>query len=76
MCSFTRQRERLTDGGLLMHSFWYGDTEEEFHGLRFVYYTEDELLDTIGIGFEVVAMGRYREIEDDDSFYALLEKRT
>jgi cyclopropane fatty-acyl-phospholipid synthase-like methyltransferase len=72
--SFTRQKEQLTDNGLLLHSFWHGDKEEEFHGLRFVYYTEDELLNTIGPGFEVVVMDRYKEIEDDDSFYILLRK--
>ena len=72
--SFTRQKELLSDGGLLMHSFWYGDKEEEHQGLRFVYYTEDELLNAIGLGFEVVAMERYKEIEADDSFYILLRK--
>ncbi|MDP8207781.1 MAG: class I SAM-dependent methyltransferase [Candidatus Electryonea clarkiae] len=72
--SFSRQRELLTDGGLLMHSFWYGDKEEEFQGLRFVYYTEDELLNIIGSGFEVVALERYKEEEDDDSFYIILRR--
>lgn len=72
--SFARQKELLTDGGLLMHSFWYGDKEEEMNGLRFVYYTDDELLHAIGRGFEVVTMERYKEFEDGDSFYALLRK--
>jgi trans-aconitate methyltransferase len=72
--SFSRQSELLTAGGLLMHSFWYGDTEEEMDGLRFVYYTEDALLDIIGPGFEVVAIERYTEMENDDSFYVLLRK--
>jgi trans-aconitate methyltransferase len=73
--SFARQKELLTEGGLLMHSFWYGDGEEEYHGLLFVYYTEGELLSTINSGFEVVAVDRYSEIEEDDSFYILLRKR-
>lgn len=72
--SFASQKERLTNGGLLMHSFWHGSKEEEFHGLRFIYYTEEELLKTIGPGFEVAAMDRYKEMEDDDSFYILLRK--
>ncbi len=72
--SFSRQRELLTPNGLLMHSFWHGDKQEEFHGLCFVYYTEDELLSAAGPGFEVVALERYTEIDDDDSFYALLRK--
>ena len=72
--SFTRQQELLTGGGLLMHSFWYGDKEEEYQELRFVYYTEDALLSAIGAGFRVVAMDRYKEIEDGDSFYILMRK--
>ena len=35
--------------------------------MGFVYYTEDELLNTIGLGFEVVAMEHYKDIEDSDS---------
>lgn len=70
--SFIRQKELLTDSGLLMHLFWFGSREEEHQGLRFVYYTEDELLNTIGPRFEIVVMNRYKEIEDGDSFYALL----
>ena len=72
--SFTRQHAVLTAGGLSMHSFWRGDKEEEHHGLLFVYYTEDELPNAVGSGFEVVAMDRYKEIEDDDSFHILLRK--
>ena len=72
--SFARQQELLTAGGLALHSFWHGDKEEEHHGLRFVYYTQDTLLGTIGPGFDVVAVQRYRELEDDDSFYILLRK--
>ena len=72
--SFTCQKKLLTDSGLLMHSFWYGDREEEYHGLRFVYYTEDELLPTIDPGFGVTAMDRYKEIDNGDSFYILLRK--
>ena len=72
--SFERQRQLLTDDGLLMHSFWHGDREEEHHGLRFVYYHESAVLRKIGPGFDVVTMNRYREIEEGDSFYVLLRK--
>ena len=72
--SFLRQKEILSAGGLAMHSFWYGNKEENYHGLRFVYYTESELMKTIGTGFETVAMERYKEMEKDDSFYILLRK--
>ena len=72
--SFARQQSVLNDGGLVLHSFWYGDGEQEHGGLRFVYYAEDELLNAVRPGFEVLAVERYNEIEEGDSFYALLRK--
>jgi len=72
--SFVRQRELLNSGGLSMHSFWYGDREEEMDGLHFVYYTEEKLLDLISPGYEIVLVERYKEMEDGDSFYILLRK--
>jgi len=57
-----------------LHSFWLGDKEEEHHGLRFVYYTEDTLLEAIGPGFHVVETARYKEMDDGDSFYVLFRK--
>lgn len=73
--SFSRQKAVLHNGGLLMHSFWFGSKEEALHGLHFAYYTEEELLKIIGPGFKVVAMERYQEMEADDSFYLLLRKQ-
>lgn len=72
--SFLRQREILTPGGLVMHSFWYGSKEETYDGLLFIYYTEDELMKTIGSGFESAMIERYTEMEEDDSFFVLLRK--
>ncbi len=72
--SFARQRGVLNDAGLLMHSFWYGTGEEEMHGLRFVYYTEETLREVIGAGFEILALERYQEMDEGDSLYVLLRK--
>ena len=72
--SFTLQREHLNEAGLLMHSFWRGDSEETEQGLRFVYYTIDSLTEMIGPGFTVVETNRYAEMEDDDSLYVVLRK--
>jgi cyclopropane fatty-acyl-phospholipid synthase-like methyltransferase len=72
--SFTRQRELLTEGGLLMHSFWFGSKEETHQGLRFIYYTESALMGLIGPGFETLKIKRYDEMEEADSFYVLLRK--
>jgi cyclopropane fatty-acyl-phospholipid synthase-like methyltransferase len=72
--SFTRQRDILAAGGLIFHSFWHGSKEKIFDGLRFVYYTEDEILRMAGTGFEALEVERYKELEKDDSFYVLLRK--
>ena len=72
--SFTQQAEVLTSGGILLHSFWYGDHEENHAGLRFVYYTEELLDNIIGDEFQILEWARYTEIDKDDSFYIVLKK--
>lgn len=72
--SFQKQAAVLNPGGVLFHSFWYGDEEDSLHGLRFVYYTEDTLKALIGDEYSVVEMQRYTEMETDDSFYVILKK--
>jgi cyclopropane fatty-acyl-phospholipid synthase-like methyltransferase len=72
--SFVKQREIVNPGGVVFHSFWYGNKEETFEGLRFVYYREDEVLDMAGPGFDLIVSARYEEMEQDDSFYLLLRK--
>lgn len=73
--SLRRQAERLNSGGVLLHTFWYGDKEEWFSGLRFVYYTEESLSRMIGPEFELVKSERYTEMEDHDSICLILKKR-
>ena len=73
--SFQQQARLLNDGGLLLHSFWYDDKEEEFSGLRFVYYTEQTLDEILGDAYEILKIQQYAEMEDGDSFYVVLRKR-
>jgi cyclopropane fatty-acyl-phospholipid synthase-like methyltransferase len=70
--SFARQRNILNKGGIILHSFWYGDKEEEFNGLRFVYYTEETIYTVVGDGFELIQLERYTEIDENDSFFIVL----
>lgn len=72
--SFQNQYTALKAGGFLFHSFWWGDKEEEMQGLRFIYYTDATLQDLIGDRFSVVASSRYKEMEENDSFYIVLRK--
>ncbi len=72
--SFARQKRTLTQRGLLLHSFWYGSKTEEHHGLKFVFYTEQEPKDLVKNDFEILELQRYTEIEESDSICLLLRK--
>lgn len=71
--SFLRQKEILNPGGVLLHSFWYGEHEEFMDGLRFRYYTEEILLGMVEPLFEVLEITKYKEMEADDSVYLVLK---
>ena len=73
--SFRRQAALLNGGGLLCHSFWTGDQEEEMHGMHFAYYTEETLAALLGDDLEWVEAVQYAEMEEGDSLCALLKKR-
>ena len=60
----------------MLHSFWYGDGEEESSGLRFVYYTEESFGGLIGDEYDIVESSRYSETEMDDSICFVLAKRS
>jgi SAM-dependent methyltransferase len=79
--SLRRQAEMLNEGGVLLHSFWYGEAEEEFSGLRFLQYTEASFAQVVEpdgpglIGLEIAESERYAEMEANDSIYFVLRKR-
>jgi SAM-dependent methyltransferase len=73
--SLRQQARVLNPGGLALHSFWYGEGEDEFSGLKFVYYTEESLSQVIGDEYEIVELARYEEAEAGDSLYLILKKR-
>jgi cyclopropane fatty-acyl-phospholipid synthase-like methyltransferase len=69
--SFNRQAQLLKQGGLILHSFWYGQEVEVFENERYYQVTEDKLLTLMDNRFEPVEMGRYKEMETNDSLFAL-----
>lgn len=69
--SLLRQREVLSRNGQIMHSFWRGDGEEEHHGLKFTYQTEESIREIIGECFDSINVVTYTEMDDDDSLYVL-----
>ena len=73
--SFRRQASLLAKGGILFHTFWYGDQEEDRSGLRMIYYTQATLSELVGDGLEEVEYQMYAEMEENDSFYVILRKK-
>lgn len=73
--SLHRQAELLNDNGILFHSFWYGDKEEDMHGLHFSYYTEETLSRLIGDEYKTLELRKYTEMEDADSLCLALRKK-
>lgn len=73
--SFERQYGLLHEEGLALHSFWIGEGEGQQDGLRYVLYQESDVIEIAHEVFEVVEVGRYKELTDDDSFYIVFRKR-
>lgn len=72
--SLKQQHRVLRSGGLALHAFWYGDGDDNMHGLHFSYYTEEQLRAIAEPDYEVLQIARYTEMEPDDSLYLLLKK--
>lgn len=74
--SLENQSKVLHPGGVALHSFWYGEGEERSHGLHFTYYTEASLRALFeGFRFEILELGRYTEMETDDSIYVIARRK-
>jgi len=72
--SIERQYDLLNEGGILIHSFWAGEGEAFYDGLRFVYYTEATLKKAFENKFEIIEMAHYKEEEAKDSIYIIAKK--
>jgi SAM-dependent methyltransferase len=73
--SLQNQLKILNEGGLVIHSFWSGNEEEDHHGLKWVYYTEETLAKLIPNEFEIVELTTYKDKIDHDSIFMLLRKK-
>lgn len=74
--SLALQAEHLSDGGIVFMTLWYGPYREEFqYGLRFMYYTEQEIRQLIPNAFTLVTAERYTETEPDNSLLVVLRKQ-
>ena len=73
--SLKKQKELLNPNGLLFHSLWEGDKEENFGNLLFVYYTKEKLENIVRSDFDIVEIDLYTETEVNDSLYMILKKK-
>jgi predicted SAM-dependent methyltransferase len=73
--SIKRQTEILEPDGIICHSFWRGNKEENYDGLRFIYYTTKQLRVSIMNTFNIIKIEKYQEIEPDDSLFIIARKK-
>jgi SAM-dependent methyltransferase len=78
--SLAAQAGVLRPDGIAVHSFWYGETEEEHNALRFTYHTEESIREAVAAmgpgasGFEIIETIRYTEMEANDSLAVVLRR--
>ena len=72
--SLVRQYEALLPSGIICHSFWLGDKEENYDGLRFIYYRVNKLRTLFMDKFDVITIKKYKEIDPDDSLFIIARK--
>ena len=73
--SFKKQKELLNPNGILFHSLWEGDKEENYGNLLSVYYTKEKLEDIVRNDYDIVEIAQYTETEVNDSLYMILRKK-
>ena len=72
--SLQRQARILNPGGIVCHTFWYGDKQIEVKGMTFYYYNEKTILDQFGEWFTPIRLVKYWEMDTDDSMLVMLKK--
>jgi SAM-dependent methyltransferase len=73
--SIEKQVKILNRNGIALHTFWHGVGEEEFDGLLFTYYDDEELKTKFGSEFEIIEVERYKEEEENDSIIVVCRRR-
>ncbi|AAZ26917.1 MULTISPECIES: class I SAM-dependent methyltransferase [Colwellia] len=69
--SLLQQTKCLSTNGLIAHSFWLGDEDEEMNGLLFTYYHRDELISIISKSYDILSTLSYQEFKEDDSLFVV-----
>ena len=72
--SIKRQADILEPEGIICHSFWRGAKEENYDGLLFIYYTENQIQKLFEDSFDIIKIEKYQEMEPDDSLFIIARK--
>jgi len=75
--SFTQESKVLNENGIVFHTFWLGEGEEEYDGLIFNYYKKESIKQFYEKYFKLIKYEEYREESGNgnDSFYIVLGKK-
>ena len=73
--SLERQADLLNPHGIVAHSFWKGDKEEDYLDLHFVYYKKSELRAVFSKFYRIIFIGYYKEEKAKDSIFVIARKR-
>ena len=70
-----RQSEMLNNEGVVIHSFWIGDTVFDDGDMCAIYHNKDKLLAIINKYFILLEQVVYEEFEPHDSIFILAKKK-
>ncbi len=73
--ALTRQSEMLNNEGVVIHSFWIGDTVFDDGDMRALYHNKEKLLAIINKHFTLLEQVVYEEFEPHDSIFILAKKK-
>lgn len=73
--SVSRQSEILSPRGIICHSFWKGNSTEEFQGMFVNNHTEKDLKHFFENQFEILHLESYKEFEKGDSILLIARKK-
>jgi len=73
--SIVRQAEMLEKEAFVLHTFWKGTGTDEYQGLLFNYYENEELQSLFGDYFDIICLENYSEIKDDDSILVVAQRK-
>lgn len=71
--SLRQQKRILNPNGVLLHTFWKGESSEEMEGLLFNNITEERLREIVDSEFEIVEIEEYGEMQTGDSICLILK---